>query len=93
MSVGVVWYSRDTWPRVKETATDPDRFEATFDDWLAMAEDTLRNFAKAGGVPTKVVIDPEEFFAWCKARRTRNNAAARARFVSQKLRSSKNEKA
>ncbi len=51
-----------------------------------MAEDTLRNFAKAGGYPAKVGIDPDEFFAWCKARDTLNDAEARARFVSYKLR-------
>jgi hypothetical protein len=77
--MGVGWYNRESWAQMKKTATDPQRFEATFDEWLIMAEDALRNFAMPGGLPTKVMINPEEFFAWCKARRTRNNAAARAR--------------
>ena len=86
LEVGVAWYTEETWAHVKKTATDPERFEATFEEWLVMAEDTLRNFVNAGVAPEKVIIDPEEFAAWCKARHKRNNASARARFVSGKLR-------
>jgi hypothetical protein len=63
-----------------------NRLESTFEEWLAMAEDTPRNFVNAGVAPEKVMIDPEAFAAWCKTRRKRNNASARARFVSGKLR-------
>jgi hypothetical protein len=41
-----------------------------------MAGDTLRNFVIAGVAPEKVMIDPEEFAAWCKTRRKRNNASS-----------------
>ncbi len=86
LEVGVAWYTADSWERIRNTATDPERFESTFEQWLVMAEDTLHNFVNAGVAPEKVMIDPEEFAASCKTRRKRNNAAARARFVSGKLR-------
>lgn len=83
---GVCWYTESQWVRVKKTATDPERFEATFDEWSAMAEDALLELRKAGIIPVKVLIDPDEFSAWCKGKSKRNNASARARYVSEQLR-------
>ena len=89
---GVVWYTAEAWAKLKETSTDPDRFEATFGDWQSMAEATLRDLLIVGVAARKVSIDPEEFTAWCELCHEKNDASARARFVSEKLRGADNEK-
>jgi hypothetical protein len=84
---GVAWYTSSDWARVRATAVDPDRFEASFDDWVAMAEKALADLRQAGVAAQKCLVDAEELREWCAAERVSNDAAARARFVSEKLRS------
>ena len=83
---GVCWYTESQWARLKEIAADPERFESTFADWTAMAEAQLLPLQKAGIFPVKVLIDPDEFSAWCKERSRRNDASARAAYVSTRMR-------
>jgi len=86
--VGVCWYTETGWARVKETATDPERFEATYEEWRTMAEKSLLDLAGVGISPVKVTLDPDEFAAWCTRYGRKNNASARARSVSARLRRS-----
>jgi hypothetical protein len=83
---GVCWYTEGQWARLKETATDPERFEATYEEWSAMAEGELLHLSKAGIIPAKVLIDPDAFSAWCKEKSIPNDASARAEYVSIQLR-------
>jgi hypothetical protein len=83
---GVCWYTESQWARLKETAADPKRFESTFADWTAMAEEQLLALKKVGIFPVKVLIDPDDFSAWCKERSQRNDASARAEYVSTRVR-------
>ena len=83
---GVSWYSEEAWGRVKASATDPERFEATFAEWTSMAGEAIVDFRKAGVNPVKVYLVPEKLLPWLLLHQKPNNAAARAEFVSQKLR-------
>ena len=83
--VGVAWYDERNWERVKGSSTDPELFEATFDEWVAMAEKTLGNLLAAGVVAEKVLVDAGDLLAWCLAKGLTNGRAARAKFVSQQL--------
>ena len=80
--VGVAWYTEDQWQLVKAAATDSERFEDTYADWVAMAEDSFKNMLTAGIVTKRVPVVASELFAWCLAHGKENNAAARAQFVS-----------
>jgi len=84
--VGVSWYSPEDWERVKAGAMDPDRFEATFHEWSAMAEVALGDLKRAGVNPVKVLIGADEFSSWCSLHHKQNNAAARAEFVTEMVR-------
>lgn len=83
---GVCWYTESQWARLKETASDPERFEATFGEWNAMAEQALRQMRNSAILPIKVFIEPDEFFAWCKKTSNKNDASARAQYVSVQMR-------
>jgi hypothetical protein len=48
VSVGVTWYTEDQWQLVKDSATDPERFEETYAEWLKMAEDACKTMLAAG---------------------------------------------
>lgn len=82
MRVGVGWYTQDEWVKVKASAEDSERLEATFEEWLAMAEDALVKIRAAGIDAEKSYILASELLAYCLARDLPNNASARAQFVS-----------
>ena len=38
---GIAWYRRDHWTRLRELASDADKLEESYDDWLAGSQKTL----------------------------------------------------
>ena len=54
--VGVAWYSRDTWARLRELAPDGSELEATYEDWLAVYYDGVAKIRQAGVNPQRVVL-------------------------------------
>jgi hypothetical protein len=85
--VGVTWYTQETWSEVKAAATDPERFEKTYAEWSAMAIEAVADLKNTGVNTAKVLIIPNELLPWCLGHNRPNNAASRAEFVSEKLRS------
>ena len=85
--VGVTWYTEENWSKVKAAATDPERFEETYAEWNAMAIEAVADLKKAGVNTVKFFVIPSELLPWCLLHNKPNNAASRAEFVSEKLRS------
>jgi len=83
--VAVTWYTAETWAEVKASATDPECFEDTFQEWLVIANKARREFQRSGVRALECLIDPQEFFSWCVQNDQENIAASRAEFVSVKL--------
>ena len=83
--IGVTWYTAETWARVKATATDPECFEDSFEQWKAVAVKARRNFQRSGVMALECQIDPDAFAAWCAAHQQENNSTARGEFVSEVL--------
>lgn len=83
VAVGIVWYdSEEQWRKVKDSATDPERFEATYPEWIVMVEESLQRMLVAGLVAEKVTVSADELLAWCLVHGKANDAGARAQFVS-----------
>ena len=89
--LGVTWYSAESWSRIKAAAADRERFEATYAEWQAMADEALTDIKKTGVNPIKVSITYEELLPWCVVHKKPNNAASRAEFVSERLRKDSEE--
>ena len=81
--MGVGWYTESEWAVVKAAALDSERFEATYAEWVKMAEEALANIKAAGATAEKQYIDAKQLLAWCLARGKKNDATARAQFVSE----------
>ena len=88
VSVGVGWYTEGDWASVKATAVDAERFEASYADWVAMAEQALAQLRATGVAAQKSYVKASELLAWCLAHGLPNDAAARAQFVSEQGRPS-----
>jgi hypothetical protein len=85
VKVGVTWYSEDQWQLVKAAATDPERFEASYADWVSMAEESTAKLLSAGIVTECVLVVAAELLAWCLVHGKANDAAARSEYVSMLL--------
>ena len=79
----VAWYTAGEWQKVKEASVDSDRFEASYAEWQAMAEDALKDLHAAGLVADKFHVHAAPLLAWCIAHAKVNDVAARAEFVAQ----------
>jgi hypothetical protein len=83
LKVGVGWYTAEEWQKVKASAKDPERLEATFEEWEAMAEESLAKLRAHGINAEKSYVIASELLAWCLATNRLNEAPSRAQFVSQ----------
>lgn len=81
--VGIAWFKREDYDKIKRLSTDGDGLPATYDDWLKAAEDIADQFRSNGQAFQKVHIDPNAFPAWCAARGLDVNAQARIRFSNE----------
>ena len=88
MVIGVTWYAEQEWAKVKAASVDPERFEATYAEWIAMAEKVLSEMLARGIIAEQCSIKSDALLAWCLARNKPNNAAARAEYVSELERAS-----
>ena len=76
--VAVGWYDLENWTKVKAEASDPDRFENSYQDWTDLAENVLKDLIAAGIIADRFYIDSKDLLAWCLVHDKQNNAAARA---------------
>ena len=54
MLVGVAWYSRGEWPRIRAIAADLETLEASYDDWLKVFNESRDALRQAGIVAEDV---------------------------------------
>jgi hypothetical protein len=83
---GIAWYRRDQWPRLRELASDADKLDQSYEDWLAGAQRTLVQMSVAGVRAQRVDVDLDELVRWCLAEGRPLNSAARAAFAASRLR-------
>ncbi len=84
---GIAWYRRDQWARLRELATDADRLEEAYEDWLAGAQKTIVQMTAAGVRVRRVDIELDELVRWCRHEGRPVDSAARAAFTAERLRS------
>ena len=85
--VGVAWYANEqTWAEMKAFAEDPERYENSYTEWVAIASDTVVKLGKQGLELVKIPMDPEVFRQWLEVRGEKNNANSRAAYASEKVR-------
>ena len=83
--LGLTWYSRQAWERLRELADDRDALDDTFEDWERGALAAVRDLGSIGRQVHKVPIDIDALTAWCHERSCRNDSAARAEYVTHLL--------
>ncbi len=84
--LGIAWYSREDWPKLKSVAADPEVIEETYDEWLQVVERTRRQLRAQGLEPERVEVNIDELVEWCREAQRPVDAFARAEFTAELLR-------
>jgi hypothetical protein len=66
--VGVPWFERADYVRLRTLFTDRGFLPDSYDEWLENTGRTLQDIKARGELPVKVPIIPDEFIEWCRER-------------------------
>ncbi len=83
--LGLAWYGREDWERLREIADDRDKLDDTYEDWERQALKMIQDLEVVGRRIQKVPINIEALIAWCRERKCRIDMAARSEYVSYLL--------
>lgn len=84
-NVGIGFYKREQWEKFKTTASDPQVFEDSYNEWLENFKNFVKNSEGVGVIVKMVVMDFDEFIGYCEKNDLKNTSESRAQFVSEKL--------
>ena len=84
--MGFAWYRPEQWQRVRDISTDADNLEETYEEWLRLAEQKLKQLSASNMRVEKIDIDSEQLVLWCNERGLEINGQARSRYAVDKLR-------
>ena len=81
--IGLPWYSREDYPRIRAMMTDRHNLASTYEAWLASAENNEIVGQQAGLRIERIMIEPGAFAAWCEERGLEPNSAARMKYTAE----------
>ena len=67
---------------MREVSEDRDDIEETFVEWQVNAEKGIRLMQSQGIIPEKVLVDVEEFLAWCSGKGLPPNGESRSEYAA-----------
>lgn len=86
--VGLAWYGREAWQRLRELAADVDALDDTYEDWERGAPRAICELEAVGRHPRKVPIDIDLLARWCQVHHRPLDSAARAEYVTYLIQAS-----
>jgi hypothetical protein len=78
------WFRREDYAAIKALSPGEYNLPDTFDEWNEIATKQVAEMESNGIVVEKVIIVPQEFAQWCKARNVKPDGPSRARFAIEK---------
>ena len=85
MVIAIVWYRPAQWQRVRDTATDAEKLEESYAEWLQLAESKFQELKSSGRKVEKVDVDSEKLILWCNERAMENDGKARSLYAAERL--------
>ena len=83
--IGLAWYSREAWERLRAIADDREKLDDSFEEWERSALQAIGDLASVGRQVRKVPIDVDAYVTWCRECGCRLDSASRAEYVTQQL--------
>jgi len=83
--IGLPWYGREDYARIREMMVDRHNLAPTYDAWLAAAENNESVGKQAGLHIDRIMIEPEAFARWCAGKGLEPGSAARMQYVAEQV--------
>jgi hypothetical protein len=83
--VGIGWYDREQWSKLKQVAADAGKLDDTFEAWLRNAEQMEKEIARGGLTVRRVMVKVDSLVAWCVDRNKPLDGEARADYVAESV--------
>ncbi len=81
--IGLAWYRREVYPRIRDMMSDRHNLALTYDAWLAAAENNENVGHQAGLQISRIMIEPDKFAKWCREKGFEPDSAARIKYVAE----------
>jgi hypothetical protein len=81
--IGLPWYNREDYLRIRDMMTDRHNLASTYDTWLAAAENNENVGRQAGLQISRIMIEPDTFAKWCTEKGLEPDSAARTKYVAE----------
>jgi hypothetical protein len=81
--IGLPWYRREDYLRIRDMMTDRHNLASTYDTWLAAAENNENVGRQAGLQISRIMIEPDTFAKWCTEMGLEPDSAARIKYVAE----------
>lgn len=82
-AMGIPWYRKEDYPKILKIMSDGKALPRTWTEWSNKAEQLREKLVKDGVIVETVLLDPDEFPGWCKARGLDVNSQARTAFANE----------
>ena len=82
-AIGMAWYKRADYERIRTIMVDSGRMSETFDKWEAGALRIEEEQRSRGIRLVRAYIEPDAFVAWCGAKGWECDAPARMRWAGE----------
>src|SRR5438552_17269405 len=79
-----IWIRREDYDAFKRLSPNDPDFPDTYDEWFKDATEQIAKSESRGLVVDRIVVDPQQFAAFCKAGGIETNYAIRHRSQPQK---------
>jgi hypothetical protein len=89
-TIGIPWCREEDYDAFRAIFEDAHDLPLTWDEFARRAQDAEQHYQAQGQVVTRVYIDPRAFPQWCRSKRYRVNAQARARFARDHVKTDRN---
>jgi hypothetical protein len=83
--MGVAWFRRDQWVRMRQQAADGDKLHETYEEWLEAARHMLEELRSRGMQVLPVEVETVALLRWCREQGQPCDSAARSTYVSELL--------
>src|SRR5439155_27199499 len=91
-ATALAWYTREEWDAVRREASDPEVFDASYEEWQANATGVLDQLRDQGVPVQRVFVGAAELRTWCDQQGIPPDSKARSSYAAQKLRNLREQK-
>ena len=83
--VGIPWYTREDWYKMKALAADKQSFHINYEQWLANTDKSIVLLTNRKKMFERLNIDPIHYAFWCNQKSLRKNRESRTAYTQYLL--------